>query len=241
MEDFLMEKVYGYCRCSTQTQRIGRQVNNILKSYPDAIIFKEYYSGTTQARPQWRQLMKVLQPGSVLVFDSVSRMSRHAVDGYEDYKRLYEKGVKLVFLKEPLINTSVLEESSKHIIDIKLNTGNDAIDDYFKGNIALINNLLLELTKQQIKEAFKQSQQEVDTLKVRIKEGLAEARKAGTLPGLKRGAKLTTKASKRIKEAILKYSKDFNGTLKDNETIKLCECARNTYYKYKKELKISIS
>ena len=73
-------------------------------------------------------MIKVLQPGSVLVFDSVSRMSCHAGgDGYEDYKMLCENGVTLAFLKESLINTSVLEESSKHIIDIKLNIGNNAL------------------------------------------------------------------------------------------------------------------
>lgn len=232
-----MTKVYGYCRCSTKFQRIGRQVTNISKSYPEAIIYKEYFSGTTQKRPQWKQLLKILQPGNILVFDSVSRMSRSAIDGYEDYKMLYEKGVKLVFLKEPLINSSVLDESSKRIVDIQFSTKNEAIDKYFLGNIKLINELLLELTKEQIKEAFKQSQQEVEILKQRIKEGHAESRKLGIFPGLKKGRKLVTKASKKIKEIILNHSKDFNGTLKDTETIKLCECARNTYYKYKAELK----
>lgn len=232
-----MTKVYGYCRCSTKFQRIGRQVTNISKSYPEAIIYKEYFSGTTQKRPQWKQLLKILQPGNILVFDSVSRMSRSAIDGYEDYKMLHEKGVKLVFLKEPLINSSVLDESSKRIVDIQFSTKNEAIDKYFLGNIKLINELLLELTKEQIKEAFKQSQQEVEILKQRIKEGHAESRKLGIFPGLKKGRKLVTKASKKIKEIILNHSKDFNGTLKDTETIKLCECARNTYYKYKTELK----
>lgn len=231
-----MSKFYGYARCSTKTQKINRQVTNISKSFREAIIYKEYFSGTTQKRPQWKQLLKILQPGNTLIFDSVSRMSRSAIDGYEDYKMLYEKGVKLIFLKEPLINSSVLDESTKRIIDIQFSTKNEAIDKYFSGNIKLINELLLELTKEQIKEAFKQSQQEVDTLKQRIKEGHAESRKNGILPGLKKGRKLVTKASKRIKEVILNHSKNFNGNLKDSETIKLCECARNTYYKYKKLL-----
>jgi ACT domain-containing protein len=35
----------------------------------------------------------------------------------------------------------------------------------------------------------------------------------------------------------LKHSKDFNGTLADADVMKLTGLARNTYYKYKKELK----
>ena len=37
-------------------------------------------------------------------------------------------------------------------------------------------------------------------------------------------------------EQIQKYSKDFGGTLKDLEVMKLIGVARNSYYKYKKEL-----
>jgi ACT domain-containing protein len=39
------------------------------------------------------------------------------------------------------------------------------------------------------------------------------------------------------KSIILKHSKDFGGSLEDPEVIKLCGCSRNSYYKYKKEIK----
>ena len=74
-----------------------------------------------------------------------------------------------------------------------------------------------------------------------IKEGLEKAKKNGTFLGLKRGTKLTTKKSLIVKDIILKNSEDFDGTLKDKEIIKLCECSRNSYYKYKKILKIERS
>ena len=41
------------------------------------------------------------------------------------------------------------------------------------------------------------------------------------------------------KAIIQKHSKDFDGTLEDPDVIKLCGCSRNSYYKYKKELKFS--
>lgn len=42
-------------------------------------------------------------------------------------------------------------------------------------------------------------------------------------------------------EAIRKYSKDFDGTLSDVDAMKLVGVARNTYYKYKRELLDGIS
>ena len=52
-----------------------------------------------------------------------------------------------------------------------------------------------------------------------------------------KGTKLTTKKSIAAKEQIIKYSKDFDGTLDDTAVMKLTGLARNTYYKYKREIK----
>ena len=49
---------------------------------------------------------------------------------------------------------------------------------------------------------------------------------------------ITTKKSIDCKAIIQKHSKDFGGTLNDPDVIKLCGCSRNSYYKYKHELKI---
>lgn len=70
------------------------------------------------------------------------------------------------------------------------------------------------------------------------KQGLKRARAEGKQIGQRKGAKLTTKKSVMAKEIIKKYSKDFEGTLEDADVIKLAEVCRNTYYKYKSELKI---
>ena len=53
------------------------------------------------------------------------------------------------------------------------------------------------------------------------------------------GRKLTVKKAAPCKEQIRRYSKDFDGTLSDTECIKLIGIARNTYYKYKRELRES--
>ena len=76
--------VYGYCRISTDRQNINieRQIRNILKAYPDAVIKQEVYTGTkTDGRKVFEQLLKIIRSGDTIVFDSVSRMSRNAEAG----------------------------------------------------------------------------------------------------------------------------------------------------------------
>ena len=69
------------------------------------------------------------------------------------------------------------------------------------------------------------------------KAGIEKARLAGKQIGLKKGTKLTTKKEVSSKQYILNNSKDFNGTMIDVEIIKQLSLSRNTFYKYKKELK----
>ena len=229
--------IYGYCRVSTKHQRITRQVTNITTVYPNAIIIREFYTGTVQQRPLWDKLVGQIQKGDTIVFDSVSRMSRCASEGYKDYKMLYEMGVELVFLNEPLINSSIYDSSKANLLNISIATGNEAVDDFFKGNIELINNFLMALASEQIKAAFDQAQKEIDDLHERVKQGMRESKRNGTQIGLPKGTTLITKKSIQCKEIIKKHSRDFGGSLDDPDVIKLCGCSRNSYYKYKRELK----
>ena len=73
----------------------------------------------------------------------------------------------------------------------------------------------------------------------RISQGIREAKKNGTQIGISKGTTLTTKKSIECKAIIQKHSKDFGGSLEDPDVIKLCGCSRNSYYKYKKEIKNS--
>lgn len=232
--------VYGYCRVSTKHQRITRQVTNILELYPDAVIIKEFYTGTTQNRPKWDKLIKQLEPGDTIIFDSVSRMSRNAEEGFKDYKMLYEMGINLVFINEPLINTAIFDSTKSNLLEISVETGNAAIDDYFTGNITLINNLLMALAEEQIKSAFQQSEKEVTDLHTRISQGMRESKKNGKQIGLTKGTTLVTEKSLQCKSIIKKHAVDFGGTLSDKEVMTLCNVSRNSYYKYKKELKEEI-
>ena len=90
---------------------------------------------------------------------------------------------------------------------------------------------------EELNRAFDQAEKEVQDLHQRTKEGIQTARLNGKQIGQKRGNTLTIKKAAPAKEIILKHSKAFNGTLSDIECIKLTGLSRNTYYKYKRELK----
>jgi DNA invertase Pin-like site-specific DNA recombinase len=227
--DNIMSKIYGYCRISTKEQSIERQHRNILAEYPKAIIIDEVYSGTkVYSRKEFIKIVGIVKKGDTIVFDSVSRMSRNAEEGFGLYKELFEKGIELVFLKEQHINT----ETYKKALTSNITMTNTSVDFILDG----INKYLLALAEEQIKIAFNQAEKEVMDLRQRTKEGIETARLNGKQIGTVKGTKLTTKKSIEAKEQIKKYSKDFQGTLKDIECMKLIGLARNTYYKYKKEL-----
>lgn len=224
-----MAAIYGYCRISRKTQKIERQESNIKAAYPDAIICKEAFTGTKMDRPEWNRLMSRIRPGATIVFDSVSRMSRNADEGVNMYFKLLEQDISLVFLKEHYIDSDVYKSNLHDRIEL---TGTDE-DEIFKG----INNYFRKLAERQIRIAFEQAEKEVTDLHQRTKEGIEQARLRGKQIGMVRGRKLITKKSVEAKEKILKYSKDFNGTLSDVDCIQLIKICRNSYYKYKKQIR----
>jgi hypothetical protein len=63
-------------------------------------------------------------------------------------------------------------------------------------------------------------------------------RLAGKQIGGVEGRKLNVKKAKEAKEKILKNSVSFNGSLNDDDCKKLVGVARNTFYKYKRELRV---
>lgn len=221
--------IYGYCRISTKKQSIDRQIRNIKQYNSEAIIITEAYTGTTSNRPQFQKLLNTVKPNDTIIFDSVSRMSRNAKEGFQLYKKLYDNNINLVFLKEPHINTTTYKASIPQLPQLN--------DEIIQPILDGIQQSLMNLAQQQIILAFQQSEKEVEDLRQRTKEGLITAKLNGSQIGQPKGAKLTTKKSLEIKPQILKYSKSFNGSLTDTDTIKLLQIDRKTYYKYKKELK----
>lgn len=220
---------YGYARISSSKQNIERQVRNIEREYPGAVIIREAYTGTKLDRKEWNKLFSMAKADDTIVFDSVSRMSRNADDGFAVYEELYTRGVSLVFLKEPHIST----DTYKRVLERSVPMTGTSVDYILAG----INRYLMELAREQIRLAFEQAEKEVEDLHQRTREGIETARLNGKQIGQRMGARFTTKKSVEAKKIIFRHSKDFGGSLSDMEVMKLTGLARNTFYKYKRELR----
>lgn len=244
-----MGTIYGFCRISTPHQDISRQRVNILRAYPTAIIFEEIHSGGDfNGCVVLDRLLKTVQPGNTVVFDSVSRFTRDNVTGPLEYKKLFQRGVNLVFLNEPYINT----ENYRKALEVALPRTGTFVDPIIKG----LEEALLMLAEKQVQEAFDQAQKELRDIRLRTSQALQrKIAENKVLPpdqqiriGTQKGDTFTTKkkeiALKRIEEGFLKGYPDETiinnivGDLKKNLPDSKCQgISRNTYYKYKKEFK----
>lgn len=220
---------YGYARISTPKQNIERQIRNIRNAYPNARIVEEVFTGTKfQGRKEMDKLLRVIKAGDKIVFDSVSRMSRNAEEGFSMYEELFNADINLVFLKEPHINT----DTYKKAMNNQINLTGGMVDAILKG----INEYLMLLAKEQIKIAFDQAEKEVTDLRQRTKEGIQTARLNGARIGLPKGTSIVTKKSVEAKAKIKKYNKSFGGSLNNEETWTLIGISKPTFYKYKQEI-----
>lgn len=221
--------VYGYARISTAKQDIKRQIRNIYAVEPSAKIYQEVFTGTkTTGRKELKKLLDNVAAGDTIIFDSVSRMSRNADEGFLLYKKLYDDGIDLVFINEPYINTSVYRDATQLLVPM---TGTD-VDLILNG----VNDYLIKLAEQQIKIAFEQSQKERDDLSERTKQGLVTAKQNGKSLGRKKGTRVNTKKSDLCKKKMREHCKAFGGGVTDKDMIAMLKIDKNTYYKYKKEL-----
>lgn len=254
-----MNKIYGYCRISTPKQNIERQIRNILREYPDAIIVQETFTGIHyQGRKLLEKLIRSVKAGDTIIFDSVSRMSRNALDGFSLYENLYSRGVELIFLKEPHINTATCRKTlQEKQISFNLNSGDNAADNFMCSILAALNDYVMTLARKQIQLAFQQSQKEVDDLHLRTREGIETARRNGKQIGQRQGRKLNIRKKIPIQKLILKHSRTFGGSNSDKEVMAIINSSsftpeghlrsiklhvsNNTYYKYERELKFSIT
>ena len=192
-----LKMIYGYVRVSTKKQNTDRQRRNILTAYPSAIIFEDIYTRTKfEGREDWEKLCSVVTSGDTIVFDSVSRMSGNADEGFSSYQEFYEKGIELIFLQESYVNTSVYKQALNNQISLT-GTLTDII-------LEAINRYLMELAKQQIYIAFENAEKEILELHRRTIEGLETARRAGRV-----GGRPTISRQAQAQLYIMYYSGDY--------------------------------
>lgn len=213
--------------------------------YPYSIQYEDKYTGTTGDRPQFNKLKKDVKKHIdkgeevTVVFDSVSRMSRNAEEGVQQYMEWYDMGVHLIFLNEPHINTDVYGEQLRNADKTKETITNI---DYLPIAVGIAETLRNIATKQIIL-AFEQAQKERDDISKRTREGLMYAKEVrGVTLGRPKGTTRSHKNEQRVTELILELHKDYGGTWNDKRIIfyirgELGTLDRNLYYYCKKQLK----
>lgn len=218
---------YGYCRISTPKQSLARQVKDIASIYPNATIVEEIFTGTSPNRPEWDKLKKKLRPGDTLICVEVSRFSRSEDDGVATYMELFDRGVNMVFLWQPTVNTDVYRSAiEKDTIPM---TGTD-VDIILQA----INLYLKRVAEAQIRLAFQRSELEVMDLRRRTRDGMAAKCSGNKISKARTGRRFPTNKEKTAIPIILKHSKSFGGTLSNEELMVLCQCSPATLKKYKK-------
>ena len=236
--------VYGYVRVSTDKQSVDRQTRNIEKAYPDTSgIYIDRWTGTEMERPEWTRLLRKVKSGDVIVFDSVSRMSRTASEGIETYMRLLENGIELVFLKERHIDTQTYKKALSGLSLPEIKTGQKSADTLVSGIFSAVEQYMYEVAKMQIEIAFEQSEKEVQDLRQRTREGIQTAKLSGKAIGRPVGSGHTyqTKKEKKMLPLIEKLSRSFGGALSDSECMQTLGLSQTTYYKYKKKIRTKVT
>lgn len=226
---------YGYVRVSTECQKVQRQRDNIRDFCSNAIIFEEKQSGKDiERRAEFRKLLNKVKSGDRIIFDEVSRMSRNAEEGYNLYISLMSRGIDLVFLKERHIDTCEYKRRTQNHMD-RVSSSNEKVDNLINGILDLVSEFERENLKDNIRLAFEQAEHERELLIKRVTEGKSKSEKTQGRP--KGSLNKKTEKSDHIKKVIREQSKDFDGKFSDAKIMReYLHIARNTYYKYKREL-----
>ena len=218
-----MCKVVAYLRISTaeerglqkftrQEQAIARWCKENGIDIPERRIYKDDASGKSFNRVAWKELMDDINDGDTIVFKEISRFTRERDKGFEMYMELMSKGVNLVFIDNPTLNTEYLMQMQ------------NTADQMKKENI--IGGMTLEfVVRLLLVTELDRSEQERKTIVKRINDGLsATTKKSGRAVG-----KLD-KVTDELKADIQAFMTD--RTIKQVDLMEKHHISRNTLKKY---------
>ena len=214
-----MGNVYRYMRISTAEER-GKQKydrqEKALDKYAESnniaylLTFKEDKSGKNfTERGEWQTLEKIVQPGDTIVFKDLMRFTRETENGYNKYMELFNKGVTLVFLDNPTMNTEYIK-SLLHIAEDQEILTRTCMESMVK--ILMISEL-------------SRAEKEREMLSQRTRDGMkASPNKAGRKQGQ------LDKMTDELKADLISYMADRN--IKAIDLMKKHNISRNTLKKY---------
>lgn len=102
-----MGNIYGYARVSSTDQNEDRQLDAMQEvGFPEKNIYLDKQSGKDFERPQYKKLVKKLQPGDLLYILSIDRLGRNYEEIQKHWRILTkESGVDICVIDMPLLDT----------------------------------------------------------------------------------------------------------------------------------------
>lgn len=113
-----MNKLYGYARVSSKEQNLDRQIG-VLEQYGinNRDIIKDKASGKNFNRQGYITLKdNLLRSGDTLVIKELDRLGRDMAQIKEEWQELLKRGVDIVVLDTPILNTSNKSDLEKNLI-----------------------------------------------------------------------------------------------------------------------------
>lgn len=165
-------RVYAYLRASTTEQDACRAKESLQEfakehGYTIAAEFIENESGASLKRPELFSLLKVAQPGDVLLVEQVDRLSRLNADDWQSLRQMIgSKGIRVVALDLP----------TSHML---LNTGDEFTGRMFEA----LNSMMLDMLAAIARKDYTDRQR-------RQAEGIKKAKEQGVYKGRPANEKL---------------------------------------------------
>ncbi len=85
---------YGYARVSTIDQKLESQIEQ-LKNAGAEEIFQEKFTGTTNSRPAFINLLNTLESGDTLIITKLDRFARNTREALATIQELFDKDIKI--------------------------------------------------------------------------------------------------------------------------------------------------
>lgn len=218
-----MGRLFGYLRISTKEERRKQKFTrqeHALKSWcaenneeiPERRIYRDDASGKNFNRASWKEMEQDVQAGDTIIFKDICRFTRERDNGYKKYMELLNRGIELIFLDNPTLNTEYIKSMQNSAEKMKRENIVGGMTLEFVIRLLLVT----ELDK---------AEKERETTVKRIKDGIAASDK-------KSGRKIgqLDKLSPELENDIRVYL--VNRSVKQIDLINRYNISRNTLKQY---------
>lgn len=205
-----MNNTYGYVRVSSKSQKLDRQMDEMLKQgIEERYIYKDLASGKDMERIGYQYMRKTIESGDTLVIKSLDRLGRNKNDIKGEWQYYKDNNIRVRILDMPMLDKFYTDHSAnKELMDS-------------------IGNIIFELMAWQ-------AQEERERIKVRQAEGIASAKLRNKHLGRPQLNLSSLNKEQRITLDSM-HSKWRNGDITAVDFMTKLDLKKNTFYKIIKE------